>query len=98
LLLLTIPGLLILPYGSSYNEHKGNDLETQITNQTLLLFNDTIRGEKNGTLNSNFIDKQITVPTGVLVLTILAIVLSDFCADGLQNPSRAYLLDVCPEG
>lgn len=36
--------------------------------------------------------------TWVIVFTIIGIVVADYCADALQNPSRAYLLDVCSEG
>jgi hypothetical protein len=90
-------GLLVLPYGNSYSENRANSLVTDISNQTSLLSNSTESG-KNETFSIHLPQKQLTVPLGILVLTVVAIVVSDFCADGLQNPSRAYLLDVCPEG
>lgn len=34
----------------------------------------------------------------IIILTVFGIVIADHFADALQNPSRAYLLDVCQEG
>lgn len=39
-----------------------------------------------------------SVPGWVIFVTIVGIVIADHCADACQNPSRAYLLDVCNEG
>ena len=89
-----------MPYGHSYNEKsRANDLAlaSALANQTLSLSNGSDT-ENNETLTVYPLQKQITVPPVILVITVVAIIISDFCADGLQNPSRAYLLDVCPEG
>lgn len=34
----------------------------------------------------------------IVSITIIGIVIADFSTDALQNPSRAYLLDVCNNG
>lgn len=45
----------------------------------------------------------VTVPSSstknvAILVTIIGIVLTDYTSDALQNPSRAYLLDVCRAG
>lgn len=33
-----------------------------------------------------------------IIVTVVGIVITDYTSDALQNPSRAYLLDVCRIG
>lgn len=48
-------------------------------------------------------ETEIVVPNEstkqiAILVTIVGIVLTDYTSDALQNPSRAYLLDVCRAG
>lgn len=33
-----------------------------------------------------------------IIITVVGVVIADYTSDALQNPSRAYLLDVCRAG
>lgn len=47
---------------------------------------------------ANKIADHRDAPLWIIMLAVLGIVIADHFADNLQNPSRAYLLDVCNEG
>lgn len=68
-------------------------------NQTVHLApNQEIGGLNVSLPTTDEISEHRDAPLWIIMLAILGIVIADHFADNLQNPSRAYLLDVCSEG
>ncbi|XP_065203859.1 proton-associated sugar transporter A-like isoform X1 [Planococcus citri] len=88
-----IIGLMLIPHGKRFGDYMGGK-------STHLYRNYTMQQQKNSTIAEMILQQDAITrssSTWVIVFTILGIVVGDYCADALQNPSRAYLLDVCSE-
>lgn len=81
---------MLISYGANSSINSGHQ---QYINSTAILNN------TYSELYKNQVNKeQSTTSKEILIVIVLAIAMADFCADALQSPSRAYLLDVCNEG
>lgn len=81
---------MLISYGANSSINSGDQ---QYINSTAIL--NSMYSERY----KNQINKeQSRTSKEILIIIVLAIAMADFCADALQSPSRAYLLDVCNEG
>lgn len=88
---------MLIPHGKSFGEYlAGKPAPFNLPKNYSSSFhrNSTFGGDS--TFEGDIMAEKSS--TWVIVLTIIGIVVADYCADALQNPSRAYLLDVCDEG
>ncbi|XKL66957.1 hypothetical protein PGB90_010377 [Kerria lacca] len=87
---LELLGLFLIPYGQSLSQKSQNKFlqYNSTTNHTNLTDFKSV-----GTAQPY----QSHTSVWIIILTVFGIVIADHFADALQNPSRAYLLDVCQE-
>lgn len=82
--IINVMGLLLIPYGESFAE---------VVKHIMPATNSSTPAEIER------IDRleawQITQRHIAIVITVIGVVIADYTSDALQNPSRAYLLDVC---
>ena len=83
-----ILGLILVPYGRDIGRLIGDNGGVNLANLT----NDDPMNFEFKTVNVNESSKGYYY---AVIFTVLGTLLLDFNADNCQNPSRAYLLDVC---
>jgi solute carrier family 45, member 1/2/4 len=78
-------GLILTPYGADIGKFLGDDGSSQTVNST---------SDEEGD-SGRLINKSSGSFYWAIMFTVLGTILLDFNADNCQNPSRAYLLDMC---
>lgn len=81
-------GLLLIPYGESF----ANVVHNIIPASSGLSQAEIDRIDR---LQAS---QDVSLRHVAIVITIIGVVIADYTSDALQNPSRAYLLDVCRTG
>lgn len=88
-------GLLITPFGKEIGIAISNINYTDYDIHNIILFNFT---GNSTTSDTDYVAFTVSSINWSIILTIIGIILLDFCADNCQTPSRAFLLDVCIPG
>ena len=83
----TFVGLLLIPYGESFATVVGQIIPPSNRSTAAEI-------ERIDRLQAS----QVTLRHVAIVITVIGVVIADYTSDALQNPSRAYLLDVCRTG
>lgn len=105
-----LPGLLLIPYSKDIGTYIAGKSNPAPPTSPASAAENLMMSPESGVENNTYLPSAnstyaYSVPlfdesensAWVIVLTIIGIVMADYLSDGLQNPSRAYLLDVCEE-
>lgn len=85
LAIINVIGLLLIPYGESF---------ANVVHHVIPSANDFSPAEIDRIEQAQS-SNDINLRHVAVVITVIGVVIADYTSDALQNPSRAYLLDVC---
>ena len=92
-MLLSILGLLLVPWGKKIGELLGDDALPPSAQNLSVALNETIFES-----SSEPPSKKMPLYLWAVVVTIFGAIFLDFSADTCQTPARTYMLDLCISG